>query len=274
MINSLSFEDFIKSLQETNIYLNYFVDFEKCSKNLKKVSIHLNTLNYLLGKRNLKDEIDFLYSQNKECFSVLNLLIAVRNKSIFVTDENGDTFELKSHFTNPDKIYEFFCKTGLDDVFINSHIKNLNDYVFGVEVGLDTNARKNRSGKSFENSIAKRLSNGNISYEKEVENTAFIDLNLGSDLKRFDFVIRGKDKIYLIETNFYNFGGSKLNEVARSYVDVNAKISLNSRYKFIWIIDGKGWISAKSKLEEAYKSVEIYNLSNLKNFINKVKNEI
>lgn len=65
VINDLSFEDFIKSLQETNIYLNYFVDFEKCGKNLKKIPVHLNTLNYLLGKRNLKDEIDFLYSQIK-----------------------------------------------------------------------------------------------------------------------------------------------------------------------------------------------------------------
>ena len=39
----------------------------------------------------------------------------------------------------------------------------------------------------------------------------------GTSTKRFDFVVKTTNTIYLIETNFYTAGGSKLNETARSY---------------------------------------------------------
>ena len=96
--------------------------------------------------------------------------------------------------------------------------------------------------------------------------------NFGDDLKRFDFVIYGK-KTYFIECNFYSTGGSKLNEVARSYQEISPKFNSFSNYEFIWITDGKGWFDAKNKLREAYNIVRIYNLSNLSDFIYKVKND-
>ncbi|GAA9398020.1 hypothetical protein HpHA275_08360 [Helicobacter pylori] len=90
-------------------------------------------------------------------------------------------------------------------------------------------------------------------------------------LKKFDFVVCGKDKTYFIEANFYTISGSKLNEVARSYQDLSLKFEAFPNYEFIWITDGIGWLDAKSKLQEAYKSVEIYNLSNVGDFISKVQ---
>ena len=39
--------------------------------------------------------------------------------------------------------------------------------------------------------------------------------NNGGSEKRFDFVVKGKDIVYGIETNFYTSSGSKLNETAR-----------------------------------------------------------
>ena len=91
-------------------------------------------------------------------------------------------------------------------------------------------------------------------------------------MKRFDFVIYTKNITYLIEANFYSGGGSKLNEVARAYIEIAKKISYLPKYKFIWITDGRGWHDARNKLQEAYKSVRIYNLANLHIFINEVKN--
>ena len=97
---------------------------------------------------------------------------------------------------------------------------------------------------------------------------------MGTDVKRFDFVIKTKRKTYLIETNFYNSGGSKLNETARSYSDVAPKINQYENYEFVWITDGRGWLSAKNKLEEAYNTIpSMYNLSTLQNFIEKIKLE-
>jgi type II restriction enzyme len=115
----------------------------------------------------------------------------------------------------------------------------------------------------------------NIPFSKEVNNTEFKDLtSLGKDIKRFDFVIKTKIKTYLIETNFYNGGGSKLNEVARAYSDIAPKINQYPEYEFVWITDGQGWLSAKNKLQEAYNIIpSLYNLTTIKDFVKKVKDE-
>ena len=115
----------------------------------------------------------------------------------------------------------------------------------------------------------------NISYKTEVSNTVFPEItSLGADVKRFDFVIKTKKKTYLIETNYYNSGGSKLNETARAYSDLAPKINQYDGYEFVWITDGQGWLSAKNKLEEAYNIIpSVYNLSTLKEFINRVITE-
>ncbi len=114
-----------------------------------------------------------------------------------------------------------------------------------------------------------------IYYKKEVNSTLFLDIeSLGVDVKRFDFVIKTKKKTYLIETNFYNTGGSKLNEVARAYSEVAPKINQYENYEFVWITDGQGWLSAKNKLEEAYHTIpSVYNLTTLSEFVERVKKE-
>lgn len=89
-------------------------------------------------------------------------------------------------------------------------------------------------------------------------------------LKNLILLFLVKIKLILIEANFYTISGSKLNEVARSYQDLALKFEAFPNYEFIWITDGTSWLDAKSKLQEAYKSVEIYNLSYINDFISKV----
>ena len=161
------------------------------------------------------------------------------------------------------------------DIFKDRNIKNLVDYVFGVEVGLDSNARKNRGGDNMSKAVSLIFDNANIFYKKEVKNTLFLDIeSLGADVKQFDFVIKTKQKTYVIEVNYYNSGGSKLNEVARAYSDVAPKINQYPSFEFVWITDGQGWLTAKNKLEEAYKIIpSVYNLATLPNFIAQIQNE-
>ena len=88
-------------------------------------------------------------------------------------------------------------------------------------------------------------------------------------------MIQTNRKTYLIETNFYNSGGSKLNEVARAYTDIAPKINRYKRFEFVWITDGQGWLSAKNKLGEAYSLIpSVYNLASLSDFLNQVKSEL
>lgn len=122
--------------------------------------------------------------------------------------------------------------------------------------------------------VASIFDKNNISYRKEVYSTEWQNLQfvLGDDEKRFDFVIETTNKIYLIEVNFYSGGGSKLNEVARSYSEIAPKINSVLGFEFVWITDGIGWKSAKNKLQEAYNIIpNIYNLTSLDTFIKEVK---
>ncbi len=270
------FKKFLATLSETNASLNYFTDFSKVRKNTAKIEIKLNQLNYLIGKTDLPKAIEEVYNENPAAFEVLGILIAVRDNNKKVLNDDGKTVFLKTYFTSLQNIIEYIEKTGLADILKNKSITNLVDYAFGIEVGLDTNARKNRGGDNMANLIAQTFIKSGITFKREVNSSEFDDIkSLGQDLKRFDFTVSTKKKTYLIETNFYNVGGSKLNEVARAYSDIAPKINKYPNYEFVWITDGTGWLSAKNKLEEAYSIIpSIYNLTNIKNFIQKLKSEM
>lgn len=268
------FNLFMSQLSETNATLESFTDFDKVSRNVAKISIKLNQLNYLLGKTNLRQAVSELFDENPNTFEALDILVAVRssdNKKV-LNDKYSPVF-VKSYFTDVDSICEFIKKTGLADVFSSKKITNLVDYVFGVEVGLDTNARKNRGGNIMAAAVAKMFTDAGVTFRTEVNSTEFPEITaLGADLKRFDFVISTHNKTYLIETNYYNGGGSKLNETARAYSDIAPKINQYPQYEFVWITDGQGWHSAKNKLEEAYSIIpRVYNLTSISEFIKDIK---
>lgn len=271
------FKTFLSQLSETNATLDYFTDFKKIKNNVNKIAIKLNQLNYLIGKENLKEAVNELYEENPKVFEVLDILIAIRkNKKAKTFNNQGKIVSLDTYFTSPELILEYIEETGLAEIFKNKNVTNLVDYVFGIEVGLDTNARKNRGGDNMSKAVSLIFDKAGVFYKKEVNNTVFPEIiSLGADVKRFDFVIKTKKKTYLIETNYYNSGGSKLNETARAYSDVAPKINQYENYEFVWITDGQGWLTAKNKLEEAYNIIpSVYNLTTLESFIEKIKEEI
>ncbi|MEF9986849.1 MAG: type II restriction endonuclease [Bacilli bacterium] len=274
---SETFNTFLSQLSETNATLDYYVDFEKVNTNVKKIALKLNQLNYLIGKSNLKAAVNELYEENSKVFEILDILIAVRTKDKKkAINKKGEFVLIERYFKDVDLIYEYIVETGLEEIFKNKNITNLVDYVFGVEVGLDTNARKNRGGTNMEKIIADVFSSNDIAFEEQVSSKNLLELDsLGEDIKIFDFAITTKHKTYLIETNFYNGGGSKLNEVARAYSDLAPKINKYPQYEFVWITDGKGWLSAKNKLEEAFTLIpKIYNLVSIKDFLEIVEKDL
>lgn len=264
----------MSQLIETNATLDFFANFDKISSNVDTISIKLNQLNYLIGKEDMEMAVRRLWNENSKVFSVLDILIAIRTSDRKkVIARNGQIQLIENFFNSPEGVIEYLEDTGLKLVFQNKQITNLVDYVFGVETGLDTNARKNRSGDIMGNKVAKIFQENGIEFRREVYSTEFKEMKcLGEDRKRFDFVIETKTKIYLIEVNFYSSGGSKLNEVARSYSELAPKINQFNNYEFVWITDGRGWNSARSKLEEAYYTIpSVYNLTTIYDFISNLK---
>lgn len=274
---SKDFDKFMSQLQETNQTLGFFCDFDKISANVDNIKLSLCMLNSMIGTTDLRRSVETIWNRDRSAFSVMDILIAVRSEGKkVVLNSAGDCIVLDRLFTSIDGVLEYLEGTGLADLFRQKKIKDLVDYVFGIETGLDSNARKNRSGHVMEGMVASILTKNNIEYRQEVYSTEWKELQkvLGDDEKRFDFVIQTPKKTYLIEVNFYSGGGSKLNEVARSYSDIAPKINSVPGFEFVWITDGIGWKSAKNKLQEAYSIIpSIYNLTSINEFLQEVKGQ-
>ena len=99
-----NFQNFLDELTETNATLDFFVDFEKVSKNIGSIEVKLNQLNYLLGKPNLKQAIDEVFQENPNVFSVLNILLAVRENKRPVNSKISGVVEISSYQKTPETI--------------------------------------------------------------------------------------------------------------------------------------------------------------------------
>ncbi len=265
------FERFMSQLKETNQTLDFFCDFEKISANVENIKLSLCMLNSLIGAANLRSAVETIWKRDKSAFNVMDILIAVRSEGQKkVLNSLGECIVMDNLFQSVDGVMEYLNNTGLAEVFQLQKVKDLVDYVFGIETGLDTNARKNRSGHIMEAQVASIIAKHNLIFRQEVYSSEWPALTaaLGDDEKRFDFVIETKQKTYLFEVNFYSGGGSKLNEVARSYSDIAPKINAVPGFEFVWITDGVGWKSAKNKLQEAYNIIpSVFNLTTIEDFL-------
>ena len=273
-----NFDLFMSQLAETNATLDFYTDFSKIRENVRSIEIKLNTLNYLIGKDDLAAAVKELWDNDKRVFSILDILIATRqDQHKKYLDEMGKAHLVRELLSSYEGVMKFLNETGLADVLRNKDIKNLVDYVFGVEAGLDTHARKNRSGDITELLLHRILTANGIEHRMEVYSHEYPVLQkaLGADEKRFDFVIETNRCTYLIEVNFYNGGGSKPNEVARAYRELSPIVNEVDGFEFVWVTDGQGWNSARNKLEEAYNEIDrMYNFESLSGFLKEVKGEL
>ena len=159
----------MSQLQETNQTLDFFCDFDKIAANVDNIKLSLCMLNSMIGTTDLRRSVETIWNRDRSAFSVMDILIAVRSggKKV-VLNSAGDCIILDKLFTSIDGVMEYLEETGLADLFRQKKINNLVDYVFGIETGLDSNARKNRSGHVMEGMVAKILSKHNIPYRQEV----------------------------------------------------------------------------------------------------------
>lgn len=272
------FKQFMSQLAETNATLDFYTDFSKIRENVRSIEIKLNTLNYLIGKTDLDAAVKELWDNDNRVFSVLDILIATRKKQRKkYLDDMGKPHLVHELLNSYKGVLKFLKETGVADVLQNKDVKNLVDYVFGVEAGLDTHARKNRSGDITELLLHRILSANGIEHRMEVSSHEFPKLQkaLGTDEKRFDFMIKTKRCTYLIEVNYYNEGGSKLNEITRAYRELSPIVNKVDGFEFVWVTDGRGWNSAKNKIEEAYNGIDrMYNFESLSDFMEEIKSEL
>lgn len=274
------FDEWIKTFRASIANYGYYIDFEKVYGNIESIKVELNILNSLIGSKNIESDFEKLLTDYPQILKCIPVLLAVRGREIYAIDGDGEfLFNFKKMNYSIEEYKMFMRKTGLFALIAEHIINNIVDYVTGIEVGLDSNGRKNRGGHLMENLVESYFVKAglikNVDYFKEmyiseIEEKWGVDLsnisNQGKSEKRFDFVVKKGSTIYGVETNFYSSSGSKLNETARSY----KAIALESReidgFSFVWFTDGQGWNSARNNLEETFDVMDnIYCISDLEN---------
>ena len=256
---------------------DYFVNWNKVFTNSANFEIALNKLNYLLGKDDLRGEFYRLYDSNPDIAKALPVLLAVRENNLEIYDKTSKELEFynfSGEGGDVNKYFEFLDKSGLIKLFQRDGIKNLVDYVIGVEVGLDSNGRKNRGGTLMEEIVGLFLEDfckqNNLKYIPQASPSKIklkwnFDIVVDKSERSFDFAVYNpqSNKIKLFETNFYNGGGSKLKAVCGEFRSLYDELK-RQNIEFIWITDGLGWHTAKRPLEETYNHNDyVFNLSML-----------
>lgn len=268
------FQYFQNTLTDSISVWNYFVDWEKVLRKFNDVEINLNILNYLVGKNDIENEFGLLLQQHPQIISAIPILIACRTTNFqILTDYTSGYFVYKSfNFKRKDSlsqleindILEFTKNTGVLELFKNKNIKSIPDYVLGIEVGLDSNGRKNRGGTTMEiilgNLISTICQQNNFllipqATSQKIQAQWNINVQVDKSNRRFDFAVKNQNNLYLIEANFYSGGGSKLKSTAGEYKTLFDFISRQG-HKFIWVTDGLGWKTTLRPLEETFKYID------------------
>ena len=279
---SRNFNEWFSKFKSSISNYSYYVNFDKIYEQADKYKVELNILNSLIGSKNIEEDFENIIVKYPETLEVIPMLLAVRSNEIFIKDKTDEyLFKFNKLIYSIEDYIKFMRETGLFELLQNHIINNLYDYLLGVEVGLDSNGRKNRGGHLMEDLVEEYIVKAGFqkgtSYFKEmyladIEKKWNLDLSAMSgnntSTKRFDFVIKTDNQVYVIETNFYSSGGSKLNETARSYKMLAEESKQVKGITFIWFTDGLGWIGARKNLEETFNELEtLYNIDDLDNGI-------
>ena len=154
------FEKITSSFKTKITQWNYFVNWDKVLRNVEPIETELNILNTLIGKENLRKETITLIKKYPEVVTAFPILLAIRDKSIDILIDTKNfiyrNFNFKQKELSSEQINDlsdYILKSGFGEILKDRKIKNLVDYVTGVEVGLDSNGRKNRGGKLMEDLV-------------------------------------------------------------------------------------------------------------------------
>ncbi len=250
--------EFRKTLVTTNRSYLFYVDWEKVQSRVKAINTELSLLDSLINSRVLKQDFYTLLKKYPEVVKVLPILLAIRELTFDVIEsfDEEDTSVVTYSFNKQkgealsdeeiQSFYNLIEKSGAKDLFTT--IKSFRDYILGVEVGMDTNARKNRSGNAMELILApfmeQTAEEADLKFfaQKQfgvVEQEAGVTFPELLKNKKFDFLFAKNGKALNVEVNYF-FGGGSKQEIINSYIDRQAKLQ-GIGSSFMLITDGQAW---------------------------------
>jgi len=240
-------------------------------KKTKDLEIDLNTLNYLVGKDDVERALKDILQRNGKIARLIPLLLACRDSDFkILTDlSNGqltyETFVFEPRNTLSEEeinaVCRFASKTGLLEMFKSRIIRSVPDYVTGVEVGLDSNGRKNRGGSGMETIVQNLVMPICSKYKFDFIPQATSEkmhrlwsVNFKTS-REFDFAVKTPRQIFLIEANYYSANGSKLKAVAGEFQTLAHSLKKEG-HEFVWVTDGSGWLDCAGPLRAASEDID------------------
>ena len=265
-------DSFQKTLVPTNRTPEFYVDWQKVKNNLDEIKIELSLWNSLINSNNIEADFRNLIVKYPEVIKTIPILHAIREREFPVildfqtetTVKNLDFKKGRNSKLSEKELYdyvEFAEKSGVFMVF--GHIRNFYDYVFGVEVGLDSNARKNRSGDAMERlfePILKEIS-AELGYhflaQRNFESASLYGAKVPTELskRKADFIVYKEKKFLNIEVNYYSGAGSKPEEIVDAYINRKNELEKHG-WRFIWVTDGDAWRVAQNQIRKAFGEMD------------------
>ena len=241
-----------------------YVNWSKINKKVRSLRREIALLQSLDIESPILDLADLLHNHPK-ILNVLKLLIAHTPDKIFFNDKEKfidfkkDILNVKNNFDRSKEIALIFIEMGLIDFL--KEVKNIEDVIKGVLIGLEPNVRKNRRGKKLEAEINFLISETidiiNKENDTHISYKSQVSIDLINERKKLDYVILNKEKpLIAIEVNFYSTSGSKPSEVlGRAYPEVQNNLKKKG-IGFIVITDGIGWEKMKPVITTAYEKLD------------------
>ena len=256
---------------------DYFVNWDKVYKNVAELEVHLNIWNYLIGKENFDEEFRSLVRKYPEIVKAIpSMVVRDGQKSQayqVIRGQEINRFDFSSPADSAAQVEEalnFVKASGLVRLFGDGGIKNFVDYLIGVEAGVDSNGRKNRSGSGMESILEGKIASicdargwkyMEQATPESIKQAWGVDFKTGLSSRKFDFAVLANGQVSVIEVNIYHGGGSKLKATAGEFTTLHLGLEATP-VKLIWVTDGKGWEKTARPLRDAFDKVDfVFNLS-------------
>lgn len=256
--------DFLDTLTPGVIPRDRFINWARIEKKLAGFAEALRFYNQYEASqpvRELTKEIALALASADEPQVLLRgaLLLLGHSEPVLVTREGVvDTEEISKAIQAGDdkpafQAAEALMSMGLSKVLAR---KTLGDVMFGVEVGLESHARKGVGGKAFSELCAPMLADTVKALSRKSAACRLVReaaLRYGDGLsKRADFGIAVGDQVRVgLELNFYVTTGSKPTEIKRAYGNIAAGLAKEG-VALVWITDGYGYTRMRRSLRDAF----------------------
>ena len=272
-------KEFVRTLIDSNRDHKFFVDWEKVKGSVSEHRHALTTLNSILTKVDRRAALKDTLLRDPSVIPVIPLLVAWRlhdDTGMVLSDDEHDglkaieyDFSSRSAISTAEaaKIADFCEASGLLGAL--EGLTDLLPYYMGVEVGMDTNARKNRSGKFMEDRIEPlaqdlaRKHGWRLFRQRKFSSLKAdgIDIPPGLKDRKFDLAFVRSDRKISVEINYFDQLGSKPQEVVDSYIQRGGE-SQRAGWEFVWVTDGPCWKVDPPQLQKGFGAMDaVLNLS-------------